>query len=316
MNGSDDLSSCRECDESFDKTSSMVTLLPCKCVLCFPCMIRIQAESKSKRLMCCICNEVVVSHECYRKKKKEQTSSKRKLDNDNNDDDENGLVHESVKHCQQHPVFDAIRLYLQSLKAMSRDDRLNEVSEGLSATFAIYLTPDATSDFGIAIRQHHKPFFLHMNGKHEPTGESASSLITHFRFLHSAIVPLALKAALRADGSAVALSPSKLLEFITQDTRLLPRCLYALATGATSYPLPPILDPYHKSCIFASAIASDVILRAINPQKYVGRCVQTITFQMDHSSETQARKLLTAFRLTTARKTKPDAGANDNLEQE
>jgi hypothetical protein len=65
--------------------------------------------------MCCSCNEVVVSHECYRKKKtkkKELTSSKRKLDNDNNDDFENGLVHESVKHCQPHPAFDAIRLYL------------------------------------------------------------------------------------------------------------------------------------------------------------------------------------------------------------
>jgi hypothetical protein len=59
-------------------------------------------------------------------------------------DDENELELESVEHCQQHPTFDAMRLYLQSLQDMSLDDRQNEVIGGVLATFVIHLKPDTT----------------------------------------------------------------------------------------------------------------------------------------------------------------------------
>jgi hypothetical protein len=73
---------------------------------------------------------MVVSHECYRKKKMTRFKRKRMPPDappPQDSDDENELELESVEHCQQHPTFDAMRLYLQSLQDMSLDDRQNEV---------------------------------------------------------------------------------------------------------------------------------------------------------------------------------------------
>jgi hypothetical protein len=104
---------------------------------------------------------------------------------------------------------------------------------------------------GIKVQQPIKPFILHMDGARDPTEASATNLIKYFQHLHAVIVPLAFatQTAVVAHEPAVTLSPHMLLEFITQDTRLLPRWLYALASGILSYPLPNNLSAKVKSSI-------------------------------------------------------------------
>jgi hypothetical protein len=129
MSESDDLSLCLRCDENFDK-NSLVSLLPCKCVFCFPCMIRIQAEATlAKRLLCCNCNELVTSHECYRKKKQDKSKRKRMPA-----DTPQEYELESVEHTQQHPQYDAIGSDVDSVALFERaKDRL-EVAQRELAT--------------------------------------------------------------------------------------------------------------------------------------------------------------------------------------
>ncbi len=95
---------------------------------------------------------------------------------------------------------------------------------------------------------------------------------------------------------------------INDDERLLPKCLFALATGRPSYHsycgdgLGSNRDTTsNRHALLSTYMANDLILRA-NRTEETGPCVRSLSHMFDHGSLHQLRNWTTALRLTTSRK--------------
>jgi hypothetical protein len=191
---------------------------------------------------------------------------------------------------------------------MDKDEQEEYIGNGLLVNFSFVVILKG----GKVDAAKSAEFCVTRDGDQYPSECSINGLKNMFQQLHSVLLPLSF-AGEDGDESEQCEDEEKhtggptnlreLSEAVLQDGRLLPLLLYILCTGRSAYASSAELQDMQKqSCLFASAISSDLLLRAFNPSKYVGASTKVLSAQLELSSSSEYKEVLSRCGLTTSRR--------------
>jgi hypothetical protein len=266
-------------------------------------MIEMQASRGFKQLKC-TCGCPVLSHTWRRPSK---PLSKKRTRSDQSE------VPQLTDHVVEHPyllheTIDAFRIFMKEVIEMDKDEQEEYIGNGLLVNFSFVVILKG----GKVDAAKSAEFCVTRDGDQSPSECSINGLKNMFQQLYSVLLPLSFagedgdESEQCEDEEKHTGGPTNLLELseaVLQDGRLLPLLLYILCTGRSAYASSAELQDMQKqSCLFASAISSDLLLRAFNPSKYVGASTKVLSAQLELSSSSEYKEVLSRCGLTTSRR--------------
>jgi hypothetical protein len=248
-------------------------------------------------LQCPIHQQVVVSHQHFKRQAKKQSTrsrGKRPRGDDNTlkstDCEELEAAQIEHKASEHDEVIDAFRLYLKELIEMGAENMKDFVGNGLlvNAMYKVSLLDNKKLDV-------QKPMYvLSANAEFLPSEQDQRMCIDTNRWLHSAILPLSYTPDVEVD----LLTPNDVLHhMVNVNSRMLGKGIFGFATGRLPFEDIDITRADHQSQVYITAICQDIIVCAVDPRKDIGRTVNVLSFQVERSQPTQILELLARTRL-------------------
>ena len=275
---------CPRCNT--DCTSDeLVTLKPCGCVLCFRCVIRLQAQAASS-------TDVAFTH-CEQEVKMIATRTKKR---EREGFDEEEIEYPKKKKLKRPPS--QTNDYIRDIKAETNGPAKDIIGkEGMLLTEQTMVKLDENDKVLVVPLA-----FSAVPGDGKSLSEDVkTSLVKQFRFFHSVLLPSS------KTGSAPLLSREELLkEYLTKDGRILLLCMLAVATGCTSMAefqarAEATTDGAKTlpSSVLSIGMATDLLMRCVNEGE-VGPAVKCMSNVFRHAGDALTQDTLAKFKATTS----------------
>ena len=319
------LAVCIQCGVGIAAKRDVVQLEPCGHTVCRDCLLDMEAARGIKQLKCSSCKSVVNRHSCWRAPKQSTAgtnrrrssgrSKKRKVDesgivdengdgNTGSDVGEDSLVQVSIEHeYGLHQDIDAFRIWMLGLMELDETEREDIAGMGGLLVNQMYTVKfDSTRDNKITIQR--TAFVVSADGEYFPSEKDTTALVDSFVWLHSALMPISFTPEDDDDDNLFPSlrNPKSLLEYkVNEEQRVLFQLLFSLATGKRDFSKIKMENAEHHRQVFAAAISTDLIVRALDPRKDIGHTTSMLSFQLETSSRTQQTELLCRVGLVTSR---------------
>ena len=184
----------------------------------------------------------------------------------------------------KHPALDRMRTHMQQLSVLLEDERKLQLGEcGQLCTVQYTVTACDGCKLEAFSVVPAEPIIVIADQEQE------EALITQFSNFGYYLRP----ASTTKTFGETTFSPRQLLQWMKQDTRPLARCMLALGTGHTTLDR---FKTYHQSALFAAQLASDLVLRLVDPQHEVGHAIRALDFAFDQYAAKNFRDLACRFR--------------------